>query len=408
MRHRHLARTGLLVAVLAALSAPASATPLAVTPGAAVPVPAPAPDSGRALYAPAANPGAVRQAAELAAAGHTGEAAGITAMATTPHAVWLGDQSPDRAEAEARTTTADAARQGALPVLVLYNVPGRDCSQYSAGGAAGTEAYRAWVDAVVRGIDGRRAVVILEPDSLALLPRECPAPGGGGGARHAEEPARTEARYAQIGYAVRALAAGPATEVYLDSGHADWHTVNSIVPRLRRAGIGGATGFAVNVSNYRTDEDSGWFAILVSACLAHTEAGGRAADCPDQWRPRAEAGAWLATHLDAAARARMKHYVTDTSRNGRGAWTAPAGKYRDPQDWCNPPGRGLGARPTTATGAPLQDARLWIKTPGESDGACLRGTAGPVDPERGSADPGAGDWFPQQALELVGLANPAR
>lgn len=64
-------------------------------------------------------------------------------------------------------------------------------------------------------------------------------------------------------------------------------------------------------------------------------------------------------------------------------------------------------RPTLETGAPLIDAYLWIKIPGESDGTCTRGgAAGSVDPEWGGVDPGAGDWFPEQALELARLADP--
>jgi endoglucanase len=93
-----------------------------------------------------------------------------------------------------------------------------------------------------------------------------------------------------------------------------------------------------------------------------------------------------------------------------GAWAlhTVAGVYPDPQDWCNPPGRGLGLRPTTDTGNPLADAFLWIKTPGESDGQCSRGRTdtGGVDPEWGIVDPAAGAWFPQQALQLAQLANP--
>ncbi|HMO12220.1 MAG TPA: glycoside hydrolase family 6 protein, partial [Actinotalea sp.] len=78
------------------------------------------------------------------------------------------------------------------------------------------------------------------------------------------------------------------------------------------------------------------------------------------------------------------------------------------QDWCNPPGRGVGLAPTTRTGHPLVDAYLWIKVPGESDGQCTRdGSAGDADPERGMVDPAAGAWFPQQARELVELADPA-
>jgi endoglucanase len=53
------------------------------------------------------------------------------------------------------------------------------------------------------------------------------------------------------------------------------------------------------------------------------------------------------------------------------------------------------------------DAYLWIKIPGESDGQCYRWTTGPLDPVRGIADPAAGQWFPDMALELVHNANPA-
>jgi endoglucanase len=105
---------------------------------------------------------------------------------------------------------------------------------------------------------------------------------------------------------------------------------------------------------------------------------------------------------------RLAHFVIDTSRNGRGPWTPPAGvTWPDPQTWCNPPDRGLGIRPTTNTGNPLADAFLWIKTPGQSDGPCDRGTGTGLDPARDNmADPAAGEWFDEQAIELVRFANP--
>jgi endoglucanase len=102
------------------------------------------------------------------------------------------------------------------------------------------------------------------------------------------------------------------------------------------------------------------------------------------------------------------HFVIDTSRNGQGPWT-PATTYPDPQDWCNPPDRGLGLRPTANTNVDLLDAYLWVKIPGESDGECTRGL-GPagttVDPEWSRVDPPAGGWFPEMALDLVHNANP--
>jgi endoglucanase len=78
--------------------------------------------------------------------------------------------------------------------------------------------------------------------------------------------------------------------------------------------------------------------------------------------------------------------VIDTSRNGNGpAPSGPAGN----EHWCNPAGRKLGDLPTTTTGVPLADAYLWIKRPGESDGAC------------GNDAPPAGQWFPDYALALA-------
>ena len=97
-------------------------------------------------------------------------------------------------------------------------------------------------------------------------------------------------------------------------------------------------------------------------------------------------------------------------------------------DWCNPPGSGLGARPTVNTGNPLVDALLWVKIPGESDGPCdaqggvrawdysvytlpgwptTSSAQATFDPLWGVNDPAAGVWFPAQALQLAQLAVPS-
>ncbi|MEW2166080.1 glycoside hydrolase family 6 protein [Streptomyces sp. NPDC007084] len=388
--------------LLAALSLGAAAL-LGVPPAHATDVPAtasaPAPAAGRtpALYVPDANPDAYRQAADLARTGRLRDAAGILAMVRTPQAVWFGDQTPGEVERQVRAVVRDAGRDEATAVLALYDIPGRDCSNYSAGGASNTAEYQKWIDAVARGIGHGDTIVTLEPDALALLPDDCGQDDAQG--------TKTAARYAEVNYAVDKLEPLSGTRVYLDTGHPGWHTVDSIVPRLIKGGIARASGFYTNASNYNTDDANSWYGKLISSCLAYAAGGKDVAACPNQDRPRAEAQAWIDAHVHTPA-SRMKHFVTDSSRNGRGPWIPPAGTYSDPQDWCNPPDRGLGARPTLRTGDPLQDARLWIKTPGESDGLCLRGTAGPKDPERGTVDPAAGDWFPQQALELVRFANP--
>lgn len=355
------------------------------------------------LYVPPANPDAYHQIASLIRAGEYQDASAVARMVTTPQAVWFTGQDEDEEDAggsvtrDVRRTVRDAAVWRSLPVLSLYNVPGRDCAQYSAGGASDTAEYKKWIDDVAKGIGRKNSLVILEPDSLALLPSDC--------GQDDDEGTLTAARYTEINYAVDTLGALPRTTVYLDAGHSGWHSVNDIVPRLIEAGIENAEGYYLNPSNYRTDEELAAYGELISGCLSYAAEGGDTADCPNQWWPAEDAQAWLAENVTADP-ADQKHFVTDTSRNGQGPWTPPEDVYDDPQDWCNPPDRGLGKRPTTDTGNPLIDAHLWIKIPGESDGECLRGTEGPEDPERGMVDPPAGGWFPEMALELVHNAVP--
>lgn len=96
--------------------------------------------------------------------------------------------------------------------------------------------------------------------------------------------------------------------------------------------------------------------------------------------------------------------MVDTSRNGKGPWTPPAGTAYP--TWCNPPDRGVGVRPTVSTGVPLVDAYLYVKTIGQSDGQCSRGEPGTVDPVYGATDPAAGAWWPSMALTLVHTTPP--
>jgi len=232
-------------------------------------------------------------------------------------------------------------------------------------------------------------------------------------------------RYAQISYAVDSIAAkAPRASVYLDGTHSAWLGVGEAAFRLVTAGVQRAQGFFLNVSNFQPTDQSAQFGTWVSDCITAATAGapwaaGHFDLCPGQYDPAtnyttvnfspdfaASVTAGLANLMGGAAA--TTHFVIDTSRNGQGPWT-PTVAYPDAQSWCNPPDRGVGPRPTAATGIPLADAELWIKIPGESDGSCNRGVAGSTtDPEWGGiVDPAAGAWFPQQALQLASLANPA-
>lgn len=246
---------------------------------------------------------------------------------------WFGGWNAD-VRGDVARLVGSAAATGSAPVLVAYNIPARDCGSYSAGGAPAS-AYGSWIQAFASGLGGKPAVVIVEPDALA----QATCLSGGDQAE----------RYRLLAGAVGTIkAADPQAKVYLDAGNAGWIPSTDMASRLNKAGIDRADGFSINVSNFLSTSDSQGYGHLLSAAT-----GG-------------------------------KHFVVDTSRNGQGPASGNA--------WCNPSGRGLGLRPTTATNDPLADAYLWIKTPGESDGNCNGG-------------PGAGVWWPDYALGLAQRAS---
>lgn len=357
-------------------------------------------------------------------------------LGSIPSANWFTDGTPAEVQDAVDDVVSAAAEKGQMPVLVAYNLPFRDCAQYSAGGALDTAAYTAWIDGFAAGIGDRPATVILEPDGLGIIPHYTTLDGTMEWCQPAEVPAATAAsdRFEQLNHAVDAFGALPATSVYLDGTGSSWLNVGEISDRLIKAGVERADGFFLNASNYQFTANSTAFGRWISSCIAYvTEvAPGDFASCGNQYWNGGPAtnwtgvamspyGEWSSGNPDpaldtAGVDSRYEsilggvqpttRFVIDTSRNGLGPWQYPEGVYPAHEDWCNPPDRGLGLRPSTDTGVPLLDAYLWIKVPGESDGTCLRGTAGPLDPERGIEDPAAGQWFAEQARELIALADP--
>jgi endoglucanase len=271
---------------------------------------------------------------------HPQEAALLDKIAKYGGADWVGDWTAFVGD-WIRRRNSDIEKQGALPLFVAYNLPNRDCGQYSQGGVKTGDAYRKWIEDFARGIGDSKAVVILEPDALGQLTK-C-----------LSEKDQKE-RLELFEFAIKTFNTLPQTYVYVDAGHSKWMSVEQAAERLKAAGIEEAQGFALNVSNYRgTDE------LIAYGKQISEKLGG-------------------------------KHFVIDTSRNGNGP-----PKVADPSsddNWCNPPGRALGTPPTTQTADPLCDAYLWLKKPGESDGECNGG-------------PKAGQWFNERALELSRNAN---
>ncbi|GHG56396.1 glucanase [Flavimobilis marinus] len=399
-------------------------------------------NGGTEFYVPEGNDASV-QADAFEAAGLVEEAALMRELAAQQETVWLTGGTPEEIGATVSETVAAAKAQHQVPVFSLYYVPGRDCSQYSSGGATSEAEYRAFVDAIADELGSTKAVVIIEPDGVALLSSEpwC-GQGSGGSTGTPEDPEFVQQRFREIRYAVTTLGAQPQTATYIDAGNSAWQGLDDydafygdpnlqygIVNRLRMAGIDQATGFALNTSNYRATEELIAYGERVSKCL-YAVRNQPVPDIEAGYAPQVGTPCPPEEELDAmrVRKNQMTHFVLDTSRNGQGPWvlgdpatdddaaafTAEYGyTTADPEIWCNPPQAGLGQRPSTDTGHPLVDAFLWIKVPGQSDGRCTRGIAAADLPEpgfdvvRGMVDPVAGGWFVEQALELARLAEPA-
>ena len=285
MRSRFLKLT-LCVAGMTTLAA--GAAPLA----AAGPLPSPVTPQGRALspstrfYVPPPAAGSVQQIAQLVAHGDLKDAQLLAMMEATPQAVWFtgttpsgAAQTPAQVQQQVAGTMFVATLEHAVPVLVAYNIPGRDCAQYSAGGALNDAAYQAWVSGFAQGIGYGKAVVVLEPDSLANLPSYCSVYGT------STYPFTNAERLADISYAVTALEKDPNVSVYLDAGHSAWQSVGTIAGTLVEAGLASAQGFFLDVSNYQYAQNNVYYSTWVSDCIA-LGAGSLTynyAGCPNQY-----------------------------------------------------------------------------------------------------------------------------
>lgn len=251
-------------------------------------------------------------------------------IADTPQGKWFTDWSTSATvETDVGNYLAGAEEANAVPMIVLYRIPQRDCGAWSTGGADDEQEYRNWVSGVAAALHGHEdAIVIVEPDALPQLGK-----------------CEQGDRLATLRYAVDALSTTGA-RVYVDAGHENWLSAAETADRLSQVGVNKIRGFSLNVAAHYTTQSEVEFAESVRSELSKRGI------------------------TDA-------HYVIDTGRNGAG-----------PQENnCNPPGARLGHEPQLFEGGPL-DGFLWVKNPGETDGACQGG-------------PASGFWAPA-ALSLLG------
>jgi endoglucanase len=256
-------------------------------------------------------------------------------VASQPAATWYTTYNPATIQSQVSSLVTAAAAKGQVPVLVAYEIPNRDCGGASAGGAPSIANYETWISNFAAGLGSATAIVLVEPDSLALQ-----------GCLSASD---VTARDSAISFAGKTLHADdPHVKVYFDGGHAAWNTPAQQAQALVAAGVTtSADGVFSDVSNFQWTNDEVYYGQQILTAIG-----------------------------DPAL-----HLVIDTSRNGGGPGNT----------WCDPAGRALGLAPTANTGYSFVDAFLWVKPPGEADGCA--DPAGTFDPALASAlatNPGGG------------------
>ena len=246
-----------------------------------------------------------------------------------PVSFWYGERNGKTIEKLSASLTRLFTRTAPqLPVLVVYNLPNRDMGHYSKGGATSWSSYMRFLEDFTDGLGSNEVIIIYEPDAL---PHSTLMSGF-----------ESEWRIKIMKKGLETLTRSNA-HVYIDIGHSNWLSPKEANELLDKVSNDKVRGFAVNVSNYRSTQES------------------------------LEWGSKVCEHRP------NDHFIIDTSRNGNG----PHGN-----EWCNPPGRSLGIPPTCDTGNEKCDAFLWIKIPGESDGKLNKG-------------PKAGKFWGEMAEELV-------
>ncbi|WP_051709050.1 glycoside hydrolase family 6 protein [Streptomyces sp. NRRL S-350] len=395
---------------------------------------------------------------------HAAAEPGGSKVSSQPTGIWV-----DRIAAIAgangkmglRAHLDEALRQkggGELVVqLVIYDLPGRDCSALASNGELGpTEIDRyktEFIDPIAAILAdpkyaGLRIVTAVEIDSLPNLatnttPRVTATP--------ACDVMKANGNYIKgVGYALKKLGAVPNVYNYVDAGHHGWlgwdDNMGASADLFKQAATAeGSTlsnvhGFIVNTANYSALKENNF---TIDDSVNGTSV--RQSKWVD-WNRYVDELSYaqaMRAKLVALGFDPNLGMLIDTSRNGWGGAARPAGPgpktsvdaYVDggrydrrfqTGNWCNQAGAGLGERPQAAP-APGIDAYVWMKPPGESDGASKvipnndgKGFDRMCDPTytgnpRNNNNmsgalpdaPLAGEWFSAQFQELLKNAYPA-
>jgi len=385
-------------------------------------------------------------------------------VAQTPTFVWLDrmaaiPSSATQTGLQAHLDNALAQQQAGTPIVaqfVVYDMPGRDCAALASNGeipltADGLNTYKTQYIDVIASIMGQakyagiRIVLVVEPDSLPNLVTNLNLTACANANSSGIYIAATQ-------YALNKLHAIPNVYTYLDIGHSGWLgwpsnagpavTLFTNMANGTTAKLASVDGFVTDTANdipFKEPFMTGGSQTvggtqLISANFYQFDPDiDEASYTADLWARFTQAG-WPTT----------LGFLTDTSRNGWGGSARPtaASGSADVNTfvnatkidtrphrglWCNQSGAGLGAPPqATPPGFPAShlDAFVWVKPPGDSDGASSlipndegKGFDRMCDPTfltqynvLSNALPNAplsGHWFHAQFVQLVQNAFPA-
>lgn len=384
---------------------------------------------------------------------------GGSRISDNPTGVWLDRIAAIEGGADKmglRDHLDEALVQGAGYIqIVIYNLPGRDCAALASNGELGpTEIDRyknEYIDPIAAimadpAYAELRIINVIEIDSLPNLITNV---SGRPGQTEMCDTMLANGNYVTgIQYALSKFGALPNTYNYVDAGHHGWigwdtnfgPSADLIADTILGAegGANTVTGFIVNTANYS--------ALVEPYFTINTSINGttiRQSAWVD-WNYYVDEQSFASAFGEAMGSRLGKAVgmLVDTSRNGWGGSARPTGASASNDlntfvndsrtdrrihagNWCNQAGAGLGERPQVV-GTDGIHAYVWIKPPGESDGASEeipndegKGFDRMCDPtyegnaRNGNSLSGAlpnapvsGHWFSAQFQELMANAYP--
>ncbi|MFE6093118.1 glycoside hydrolase family 6 protein [Streptomyces massasporeus] len=283
--------------------------------------------------------------------------------------------------------------------FVIYNLPGRDCSALASNGELKADEIGRYKTEYIDPIKAiladpkyasLRIVTTVEIDSLPNLVTNT-------GSRPTAVPQcdvmKANGNYVKgVGYALNKLGDVPNVYNYVDAGHHGWigwddnfgptAAIMKEAATAEGATVNDVHGFITNTANYSALKENNF-------TINDTVAGKSVRESKwvdwNRYLDELSYAQGFRGQLVSAGFDSNIGMLIDTSRNGWGGAARPTGPgattsvdtYVDggrydrrfnAGNWCNQSGAGLGERPKAAPAAGI-DAYVWMKPPGESDGA---------------------------------------